>query len=138
VARQDARKTEIKTWCEGMVKAGKLTPAMVKFGVPDLLAAFAEREDVIEFGEQKEKATCYDRVKGLFETELPKLVIFGEVATRDKDTGGASGAGQKLGILVAKKREINKELTYSAAFAEVQRENPDLAREYAAEFTEVK
>lgn len=137
-ARHDARKKEISVWCEGMVKAGKLTPAMVKFGVPDLLLAFAEKEDVIEFGETKEKATLYDRFKALFETELPKVVVFGEIATRDKDTGGQSQAGKKIADLIDKKMKDNKELTYSAAFAEVQRENPDLAREYAAEIKEVK
>ena len=137
-ARQDARKREIASWCESMVNAGKMTPAMIKFGVPEFMAAFAEKEDVIEFGEAKEKATLYDRFKMFFDTEMPKVVTFGEVAARGKDTGGAGGTGEKLTALTAKKMKDNKDLTYSAAFAEVQKENPDLAREYAAEFTEVK
>lgn len=83
MARQNARKSEIAAWCEAMVKQGHLTPAMVKFGVPEMLVAFAEKEDVIEFGEEKTKATLFDRFKALFETELPKLVTFGEVATRN-------------------------------------------------------
>jgi hypothetical protein len=135
VARQDARKRDISAWCESMVKAGKMTPAIVKFGLPEMLTAFAEQEDIIEFGETKEKAALYDRFKALWETEIPKLVHFGEIATRDKDTGGAGG---KLAELVRKKMNENKELNYSAAFAEAQRENPDLAKEYAAEFKEVK
>jgi len=142
-ARQDARRREIATWCSSMVKEGKLTPALVKFGVPEMLMAFAEREDVIEFGEEKAKATLYDRFKALVETELPKvlpkgtLVEFREIAGRDKDTGGAGGDGGKLDQLTRQKMAANKDLTYSAAFAEVQRENPDLARQYAAEFKEV-
>jgi len=138
LALQDARKQEIASWCESMVKAGKMTPAMVKFGVPEFMTAFSEKDEVIEFGETKEKATLYDRFKTFFEVEMPKVVTFGEVATRDKDTGGAGGSGEKLTALTAKKMKDNKDLTYSAAFAEVQKENPGLAREYAAEFTEVK
>lgn len=133
VARQDARKKEISSWCEQMVKAGKITPAMVKFGMPEFMAAFAEKEDVIEFGEAKEKATLYDRFKTFFETELPKVVEFKEVATRDKDTGGLGQAGSKVEALIQAKMKENKELTYSAAFAETQRENLDLAREYQQE-----
>jgi len=137
-ARQAARREAIATWCDTQVKAGKLTPALVKFGIDQMLAAFAEREDVIEFGETKEKATLFDRFKAMIETELPKLVTFKEIATRDKETGGQGGDAAKLEQLIQAKRKDNKDLTYSAAFAEVQRENPDLARQYAAEFTEVK
>lgn len=136
VARTEARRQEIASWCTEQVKAGKMTPAMVKFGVPEFMAAFAEKEDVIEFGEEKTKATLYDRFKTFFETELPKVVEFKEIATRDKDTGGQNGAGAKLTALVQQHLKKNKELTYSAAFSEVQRENPGLASEYAAEINQ--
>lgn len=132
-ARQDARRREISSWCESMVKAGKMTPAMVKFGVPEFMTAFAEKEDVLEFGETKEKATLYDRFKTFFETELPKVVEFEEVATRDKDTGGQGQAGTKVEALIQAKMKDNKHLAYGVAFAEVQRENPDLVREYQQE-----
>ena len=131
--RQEARGREIFSWCESMVKEGKMTPAMVKFGIPEMLHAFAEREDVIEFGETKDKATLYDRFKTLFETELPKVVEFKEVATRDKDTGGQGQAGSKVEALIQAKMKDNKDLPYGSAFAEVQRENPDLVREYQQE-----
>ncbi len=132
-ARTEARGREIASWCESMVKAGKMTPAMVKFGVPEFMVAFAEKEDVMEFGETKEKATLYDRFKTFFETELPKVVEFKEVASRDKDTGGQGSAGEKLAVLTRAKMDSNRELTYSAAFAEAQRENPDLVTEYQQE-----
>jgi len=134
-ARQNARKAEIAGWCESMIKAGKMTPAWVKYGVPDMMLAFAGMEGEIEFGEGdgKVKATLYDRFKAFFETEMPKVIEFKEIATRDKDPGGQGDAGARLSALVAKKQEADKTLTYSAAFAEVQRENPDLAREYLQE-----
>lgn len=127
-----ARKAEIDAWCAGMVQAGKMTPAMVKFGVPEFAAAFAEMDSVMEFGEEKTKATLYDRFKEFFEKELPKMVEFKEVATRDKDTGGRGGAGAKLEALIQAKMKDGK-LAYGAAFAEAQRENPELAREYIQE-----
>jgi uncharacterized protein (DUF736 family) len=136
VARQAARKADIAAWCEAKVKEGKLTPALVKFGVPEMLNFLASNEDMIEFGETKEKATLFDRFKALFEKELPKIVVFKEVATRDKDTGGQGTAGAKVETLIKEKMKGNKELTYTAAFSEVQRENPDLATEYAAELRE--
>jgi len=133
VARQDARKKEIAVWCDSMIKDGRLTPAMVKFGVPEMLLAFAEKEDVIEFGEAKEKATLFDRFKALWEKEIPRIVTFGEVATRRKDAGGQGKAAEKVEALIQDKRKANKDLGYAAAFAEVQKENPDLAREYQQE-----
>lgn len=134
-ARENARRAEISSWCDSMIKAGKMTPAWLKFGVPDMMLAFAGMEGEIEFGEGdgKAKATLYDRFKAFIETEIPKVVEFKEIATRDKDTGGKGTAGAQLETLVARKMEADKNLTYSAAFAEVQRENPDLAREYHQE-----
>lgn len=129
---QDRRREEISSWCGSMVAQGRLTPALVNFGIPEMLLAFAERDEAIEFGEAKEKATLYDRFKALFEKELPKLVEFGEIARRDKSVGGGT-AGAKLAELTKRKMAENKDLAYGAAFAEVQKENPELAAEYAAE-----
>jgi hypothetical protein len=93
----------------------------------------AELDNQIEFGEKKEKFTAFDRMKALLESATP-LVNFNEVATRDKDTGGGAGtAGAKLEKLTRDKITANKDLSYGAAFAEVQRENPDLAKEYQEE-----
>jgi len=134
--RKEARVKEISTWCEDMVKAGKMAPAWVKYGLPQIMEFLAGNEDVIEFGEGdgKEKATPYDRLKGLFEKEIPKIVEFKELASRDKDVGAGS-AGAKLSKITADKMKEDKALEYSAAFAEAQRENPELAEEYAAEMT---
>ena len=121
---QDRRRAEISSWCGGMVSQGRLTPALVQFGVPEMLAAFAEKEEAIEFGEAKQKATLYDRFKALFETELPKLVEFGEIATRDRDIGD-DGNREKL---IAGFMEKNKEKTYKEAVLAVSKEHPDLFR----------
>ncbi|ESP62809.1 hypothetical protein SMITH_190 [Smithella sp. ME-1] len=126
-------KTEIAAFCESLIKAGKITPATVSFGLPEILFSMAEIDNQIEFGEKKEKFTAFDRMKALLESATP-LVTFKEVATRDKDTGGGTGtAGAKLDTMTKTKMSANKELSYSAAFAEVQKENPELATEYQAE-----
>lgn len=135
-AAKQARQAEISTWCDTMVKEGRLTPALVKFGVPELLSFMAESDNVIEFGEDKSQATYFDRLKGLFETELPKLVNFGEIAKRGDDVAGEGSAGERLEALTRKKLAENKELSYSAAFSEVQKEHRDLATEYQAEITQ--
>ena len=130
--KRAARTSEISDWCEELIKKEKLTSGLVKYGVPEILSFMADHDDIIEFGESKEKATMYDRFKGLFETELPKLVNFGEIATRDNTAAGGNAA-EKLEGLIRKKREADKDLSYSAAFSEVQSENPDLATEYQME-----
>jgi len=87
VALLAARKNEIAAWCDKMIAEGKLTPALVKYGVPQFMEALAEKTGAIEFGEGdgKVQATLYDRFKGLFETVMPKVVEFGEIATRDTE-----------------------------------------------------
>lgn len=131
--RQDGLKKEISSWCEAMIKKGRMTPAMVKYGLPEILFAVGSMEDQIEFGEEKAKATAFERLKGLFETELPKLVEFKEIATRDRDAGGRGTSGEKIEKLIGDKMKADKTLSYGAAFAEVQRENPELANEYVQE-----
>jgi len=124
-ARQEARKKEISAWCEAMVKEGRLTPALVKFGVPEMLNFLASSEEVIEFGETKEKALLFDRFKALFEKEIPKLITFGEVATRDRDTGG----GNKRDAAIAAFMEKNKDASYKEAVLSVSKDNPELFKE---------
>ena len=91
---------------------------------------------MIEFGEAKEKSNYYERLKGLFETEIPKLVNFKEIASRDKDVD-TGGAGEQLNAIVLKKMADNKDLDFNKAFAEAQVENPELAKEYVREMKEV-
>jgi len=127
---REARRAEISTWCDTMVKEGKLTPAMVKYGVPEMLSFLAESDDVIEFGETKEKALPLDRLKGLFETELPRMVNFGEVATRDSDVGGKDDAPAALTALAKGKMSKDPNLGFNEALNQACRENPDLVGEW--------
>lgn len=128
VALLAARKGEISVWCDKMVAEGKLTPAIVKFGLPQFMEALAEKSETITFGEGdgKTEATLFDRFKGLFETVMPKVVNFGEIATRDKDTGDGKG---KKDELITKFMEQNKDADYKAAVLAVSKDHPELFRE---------
>lgn len=129
-----SRQKNAEEWCERMTKEGKLTPALIKAGLPEVLNFLASSDDVIEFAETKDKKRADDILKSLFENELPKLVTFSEVAGRETSVGDG-GAGEKLEALVKEKINAKPDMTYAAAFSEVQREHPDLANEYVQEMT---
>lgn len=130
--RRSQREAEISEFCDEGIKAGKILPAWGKLGLKEFMLNL-DADEVVEFSEES-KSTSFEWFK-TFMAELPKAVEFKEVATRDKDMSAGS-ASEKLDHLVQKKMEDNKELSYTAAFAEVQRENPELTTEYAAEMTQ--
>ena len=127
-AQREAHNGEISTWCDGLIDAGKVIPAWVKMGLKEFCLKL-DAENVIEFSEES-KVTALDWFKN-FVDELPKVVEFKELAKRGDDVSG--DAGGKLELLVKKKMGEDKTLAYGAAFSEVQRENPELAREYQQE-----
>lgn len=129
----DAHKKEVAEFVQSGIQTGKILPAWAKMG----LAQFAESlpfETAIEFGEEGAKAskTPYEFFKS-FMAELPKTVNFAEFATRDKNVGAQGNAGAQLNELTAKRIKDNPKLDYIVAFGEVQRENPELVREYEQE-----
>ena len=65
---------------------------------------------------------------------LPPVVTFTEVAKAGKTVTGT--AGERLSAAITQKLAANRDLTYNAAFTEVQREQPELAHEYATEMKE--
>jgi hypothetical protein len=134
-AHAKLRKQEITSFCEAQLKDGKLIPAWIKLGLSEFMNSL-DAETVIEFAEgEAGKKSQLDFMKA-FLAEIPKVASFSEIATRGKDLGaGGTTAGEKLAIIVNKKMIDNKELTYSAAFAEAQLENADLAAEYQAEIS---
>ena len=131
-AQRASRRKAVAGWCDLMVEAGKLTPALVKGGVREVLEFMAGADDVVEFAEGGKKRPD-EVLMGLIENEFPKLVEFGEIAGRDKNMPDAGTAGLKLDHLTRAKMKDRPDLTYDAAFAEAQAENPSLALEYTAE-----
>lgn len=136
----EKRKDEIASFCEGLCKEGKLTPALRKIIEPVMnfvgnptqppLNLRGGEEGLIEFAEGVKKSAL-DGIKD-FLTELPKVITFREVMPPEGPGAGGS-AGEKMSKLVEAKQKANKDLSFSAAFAEVSKENPELAKEYQAE-----
>lgn len=135
-AQRAARGEAIAAWCDKSLAEGKIAPAWIKSGIKQ----FCERMDAeteLQFGEQADqKATPLAWFQKFIE-ELPRLVDFSEIAKRGKNMGAGDAAG-KLDALVKQKMAADKEVSYSAAFAEAQAEHPDLARELSAEVEAVR
>lgn len=135
---RQAQKDGIKAFCENLLKLGKLTPAVMKFGMgmQNFLEQIAGIETTVEFGEgtEKKKQTPLEFMQGLL-SGLGKQVEFREIATKDKEAprAGSGQAGEKIELLIKEKMKADPKLSYGAAFAEVQAENKDLAEEYVSE-----
>ncbi len=124
---------EIKSFCEGLLKEGKLTPAMVKHGLVNFMETLSEQKaGPMQFAEGAAKQTPLEFMK-TFLSGFGKQIEFSEVATRDKDVKKGGNAAEKLGELTKQKMHERKDLSYNQAFAEVQIENRELALEYAEE-----
>lgn len=130
-ARKEKIKAEIATFCENLSTQGKLTPAQEKLGLVEFMTAL-DSVTVMEFSAGAPKLTPLDFMKSFLAAQ-PKVVEFGEVATRGKDIPVSGTAGAKLEGLTRQKMNQDKTLSFAAAFAQVQVENPDLAQEYQAE-----
>lgn len=99
------------------------------------MIAAASHQEPIEFAEGKKK-TMLEGIAD-FLTELPKVVTFKEVTSKDGPGSGGS-AGEKLTVLTKKKMDDNKGMAFSEAFKAVQIENPKLANEYLEEISPTK
>lgn len=136
-----AREAELKhaehvSFCDGLVSGGKLLPAQKEQVVALLdFAAGIPAETVIEFadgGGCKKKGPA-EALRDFLSAQ-PKIVEFGEVTRADQSATGS--AGDRLSAAINRKLSANNNLTYSAAFVEVQQENPELAADYVAEMKE--
>lgn len=135
---RQAAKDGIKSFCENLLKEGKLTPAVMKFGMgmENFLEQIAGIETTVEFGEgeEKKKQTLLEFMQELL-AGLGKQIEFKEVATPGKEAprSGSGGAGEKIELLIKEKMKADTKLSYGTAFAEVQAEHKDLAEEYISE-----
>lgn len=73
----------VQEFCDSMVKDGKIAPAWIDSGLKEFMESLAGSEPV-EFAENK-KQTPLEWIQDFFENQMPKIVEFKEVATRDKD-----------------------------------------------------
>lgn len=131
------KKAEITSFCEGLQKEGKITPAMMKhgIGVAGFLESIADIKTPVEFsdGNTKKTQTPFEFMTS-FLSAFKKQIEFSEIAGNEKDVKGGN-AGEKISALIKQKMDGNKSMSYTQAFNEVQCENIALASEYAQELT---
>ena len=122
------RADHISSFCEALVKEGKLTPAMMTagMGMTTFLEQISEIERTVEFseGEEKTSQTPFEFIQSFLRT-LPKSIEFGETATADKDPG-AGGDAEKRERLIAAYMEKDPGVSYRDAVLEVSKENQEL------------
>lgn len=126
---------EVSSWSDRLLREGKIIPAWIKMGFKEF-ALGLDREEAYEFAEEgyeRGQITRFQWFKDFIE-ELPKVITFGETATRDTDFQGGE-ASEKLARLTEEKMKENEGMSYSEAFTQIQNEHPDLARECRLEMT---
>jgi len=125
-----ARKTEHLAFCENLVKEGRLAPALKDTMIAQL--EIAHHASTGTFAEGVAKPV--DALRAALAV-APKILQFAEVATAAAAGGMSGKAGEQLGALATAKlqQEGNRERSYAWAFAEAQKERPDLALAYESE-----
>lgn len=126
-----ARQEAVHSFCESLMKEGKAVPAWQKMGIEEFMLSLDD-SGPYKFAEGQEKSQA--QWFRDFLSELPKAVTFKEVAPSDKAGPNSGGsAAERLAALVKKKMEEFKHFSYSQAFSEVQKENPELVAQYRLE-----
>lgn len=120
--RSERKKTEIKSYCEQLKKEGKLIPAWEKLGLQEFMLSL-DSEEVMEFAEGA-KVSRADWFKGFLD-ELPKVIDFEEIASRDKDAGGG-GDNEKREKLISDYMGQNKDTSYKEAVLAISSKHPEL------------
>jgi hypothetical protein len=117
-------------FCDGLVLAAKLRPAHKArvLGVLNALSGAGELE--FAEGESTVKKAPVDALKEVLNA-FPKQLEFAEIATTTAAAPQTGNAGERLAAIAMAKVAAGKPFTL--AFQEAQRENIELANEYAAE-----
>ena len=129
-AETETRKAGFVAFCEKLVGEFRLAPVMKDVTVQQLELAHQASQGA-EFAENKTESPLAKIQAAL--SAAPVVVEFKEFAKRE--TAGKQGtgtAGEQLDAITVAKTKANKDLSYGAAFAEAQKENIELAQEYAA------
>lgn len=125
----EARKKEIKEFIDQGVKDGKIAPAWVKMGMTEFMENLAA-EEAFDFMDGK-KRTSYEWFQD-FMAELPKVVEFKEIATRDTDAG-SQGTQAKRDKLISDFQEAEvkagRTVSYKDAVVAVSAANQELFKE---------
>lgn len=124
------KKAEIASFCEGLCKEGKLTPAMMKhgMGMVSFLEAVSGVKTPVEFsdGDTKKTQTPFEFMTS-FLGSFKKQIEFGEVAGGGKDFGSLADE-EKREWQIAEYMEKNDRAGYKEAVLAVSKKHPELFR----------
>lgn len=128
----EKRQAEFNAFCDSLVTDGRLTPAQkpLVMDFMEILSVVTEYE--FAEGDRRVKKSPLEAFKGLL-TTLPVQVEFKEMARKDKASSLTGKATEKIEALIQDKLKADKTLNYNEAFTLVQKENLQLAEEYATE-----
>jgi len=119
---QELKRKEALAFCEGLLKEGRLTPAMMKTGLPRFLEVVSGMEDSYEFAEEGESIKPAEFMRRFLEG-LPKAVPLGVHSAFSEEAPERSR--QKLMEDYIGKHEG---ATYRDAFIALSKEHPELFR----------
>jgi hypothetical protein len=140
---QQKKADDIDRFCADLLRTGRTSPALLKLGLKRFMAGLDDNE-VVKFGEGTKTydLTPLQFMKKFF-MSFPKnsIVRFGEVAfgkdsTADLENEGKTAAdrlSEATKKIMAEAVAAGAPKTYTIAFGEAQKANPDLAREYLAD-----
>lgn len=134
-----SKKTDdIKRFVNDRLKEGRISPAIWGLGLEQFMASLDDNT-VIRFGDGKRtrELTPLAFMKAIF-MNIPKntLVKLGEVASTGADPGvNDTGltAADRLSEATKALMKATPTMKFNEAFTQAQKENPDLAAEYAAD-----
>ncbi len=118
--RQGAlRKAEAAAFCEGLLKEGRVTPAMLKQGLPGFIEVVSGIQTSHEFAGGEEARSPLDFLKGFLKA-LPVCVSYQE------HTPAQEEPDEKRKRLISRYMEDHGRHTYRDALIAVSKEHPEL------------
>ncbi len=122
--RKKTRRQDFASFCDGLMVAGKLTPAQKGLALDFMeILSGQEEYEFAEADDKKVKKPPLDAFKAFLST-LPKQVEFSEKAPKDKAARTGSGTGREKAI--AEYAEKHPKMAYKDVVLEVSKEHPEL------------
>lgn len=139
---QKKKAEDIDRFCMDLMRTGRTSPALLKLGLQQFMAGLDDNE-VVKFGEG---AKTYDLTplgfmkKYFMSLPANSIIRFGEVAfgkpdaaAEDAGKTAADRLSEATNKIMAEADKAGKPLSYTVAFGEAQKANPELAKEYLAD-----
>lgn len=137
-AEQQRKEQDIKRFCTDRFREGRISPALLRLGLGQFMVGLDDNK-VERFGEGPK---TYDLtplgfmknfILSIPKNAIVKLEELGAIGADPNANNTGKTASERLAEGTKELMEKDKTLKYGEAFDKVQQDNPDLAKEYAAE-----